>query len=308
MGGVGGVRDDADGRRRVRRHHRHVRPQDRGAAQPHEPDARSRGHRRAHAGMGSGLGRARPGSRRDTWPRDSSASTPHERASERGARRQSRTAPGPAVAPRAPRGVDVERRRSLAGSGRPSALARWASSRPPTPPRTSIAVDAVWSSDLVRARRTAEIVADERGRRRARRPAACASATPASGRATPAPRSRSAGPDASSRADRPAGYETDDALLDRVLVGHRRHRGRPSTGGTVLRRRARRRRPGPRASLRRGSPRPPPNLGGRWLVARDTDDGGAWSLGERVLLLEDVDGDHARADLTRLARGRPAGA
>lgn len=144
------------------------------------------------------------------------------------------------------------------------------------------AVDAVWSSDLQRARRTAEIIAHERG---------------VDVRIDPRLRERDAGewqgytraeieerwPGALESGDRPSGYEADDALLARVLVaiddiGDAHDRGTVLVvvhGGVVR-------------TLERhfGEDRHGllPNLGGRWLVRK----GAHWSLGGQVLLLEDV--------------------
>ena len=151
------------------------------------------------------------------------------------------------------------------------------------------AVDAVWSSDLERARRTAEIIAHARG---------------VDVRIDPRLRERDAGewegytraeieerwPGALESSRRPAGYETDDALVARVLVaiddiGDAHERGTVLVvvhGGVV------------RALERHfGEDRHGllPNLGGRWLARGDgavDGDGARWSLGGQVLLLEDV--------------------
>ena len=146
------------------------------------------------------------------------------------------------------------------------------------------AVDAVWSSDLARAQRTAEIIAHERG---------------VDVRIDARLRERDAGewqgytraeieerwPGALESGRRPAGYETDDKLLARVLVaiddiGDAHDRGTVLVvvhGGVV------------RALERHfGEDRHGllSNLGGRWLVR--AGDGAQWSLGGQVLLLEDV--------------------
>ena len=147
-------------------------------------------------------------------------------------------------------------------------------------------IDTVWSSDLARARRTAEIIAG------ARRVDVCVD---------PRLRERDAGEwQGYTRAEieelwpgylesdrRPAGYETDDELLARVLhaideIGAV-HDGAAvlviSHGGVV---RTLERHFG--ANLHGLLP----NLGGRWLE-RGVDAGAdGWSLGDRVLLLEDV--------------------
>ena len=217
-----------------------------------------------------------------------------------------RTAPGfHPVAAGAPRRVDVERRRSLAGSGRSSAL--------------RVGRAAGRRRRRARRRRRRGVVVRPRARpahrRDHRRTSAastcgstrgCVSATPASGRATPAPRSRSAGREPSSRATGPRGTRPTTRSLARVLVaiddiGDAHDRGTVLVvvhGGVV------------RALERHfGEDRHGllPNLGGRWLVARRrrrrrlvARRAGAAPRGRR--------GHHARADLRRLARGRPAGA
>jgi broad specificity phosphatase PhoE len=150
-------------------------------------------------------------------------------------------------------------------------------------------VDAVWASDLVRARRTAEIVAGELG---------------ANGRGVgvqldPRLRERDAGEwQGHTRAEiaehwpgylesgrRPPRYESDEALLARVLEAIDEI-GAANPGKTVL------------VVVHGGIVRTLerhfgddlhgllPNLGGRWLVS--DGDAGGWSLGDRVLLLEDV--------------------
>jgi broad specificity phosphatase PhoE len=145
-------------------------------------------------------------------------------------------------------------------------------------------VDAVWASDLVRARRTAEIVAG--GQR-------------IEVRLDPRLRERDAGDwQGHTRAEieehwpgylesgrRPAGYESDDALLARVLAAIDEI-GAAHRGGSVL------------IVVHGGIVRTLerhfgddlhgllPNLGGRWMVS--DGEAGGWSLGDRVLLLEDV--------------------
>ena len=95
---------------------------------------------------------------------------------------------------------------------------------------------------------------------------ACASATPARGRAAPAPRSTKAGRGSSSRVDARTGYEPDESVLARVLdaLGDDRRRPRRRRAGRHPRRR------GPHARAPPGRPgrqrrRPVPNLGGRWI-------------------------------------------
>jgi broad specificity phosphatase PhoE len=150
-------------------------------------------------------------------------------------------------------------------------------------------VDAVWASDLVRARRTAEIVAGGLG----------AKGDPVAVRLDSRLRERDAGEwQGKTRAEiaehwpgylesgrRPLGYESDDALLERVLSAIDEI-GAAHCGSSVL------------LVVHGGIVRTLerhfgedhlgllPNLGGRWVV-RDTD-AGEWSLGDRVLLLEDV--------------------
>ena len=122
-------------------------------------------------------------------------------------------------------------------------------------------------------------------------------------RAAPAPRSRSGGPAASPPARSPPGFEPDEPLLERVLAalaeiaatGARRGCSVVTHGGVVRHRRA----------PPRGAAEPVPNLGGRWVHA-DAPAGSA--LGERLLLVDpdDVDRDHAAADLSGRAGGGPA--
>ena len=150
-------------------------------------------------------------------------------------------------------------------------------------------VDAVWASDLVRARRTAEIVAVGLG----------ASGDAVAVRLDPRLRERDAGEwQGQTRAEiverwpgylesgrRPPGYEGDDALLARVLAAIDEI-GASHRGGTVL------------VVVHGGILRTLerhfgddlhgllPNLGGRWLVS--DGEAAGWSLGDHVLLLEDV--------------------
>ncbi len=150
-------------------------------------------------------------------------------------------------------------------------------------------VDAVWASDLVRARRTAEIVAGGQG---------------AGGRAVgvrldPRLRERDAGdwqgrtrleieehwPGYLESGRRPPGYESDDALLARALAAideiGAAHRGESVlvvVHGGIVRTLERHFGDDLHGLL--------PNLGGRWMVS--DGEAGSWSLGDRVLLLEDV--------------------
>jgi broad specificity phosphatase PhoE len=148
------------------------------------------------------------------------------------------------------------------------------------------AIDAVWASDLARARRTAEIIARARD---------------VDVRVDERLRERDAGEwQGYTRAEiqelwpgylesdrRPAGYETDDALLARVLTAIDEI-GAAHDGGAVL------------VIVHGGVVRTLerhfgenrhgllPNLGGRWLERGGGDGADGWSLGDRVLLLEDV--------------------
>jgi broad specificity phosphatase PhoE len=145
-------------------------------------------------------------------------------------------------------------------------------------------VDAVWASDLVRARRTAEIVAG--GQR-------------IDVRLDPRLRERHAGdwqghtrveieehwPGYLGSGRRPAGYESDDALLARVLAAideiAAAHRGESVlvvVHGGIVRTLERHFGDDLRGLL--------PNLGGRWMVS--DGEAGSWSLGDRVLLLDEV--------------------
>jgi broad specificity phosphatase PhoE len=147
-------------------------------------------------------------------------------------------------------------------------------------------IDAVWSSDLARARRTAEIIAGARS---------------VDVRVDPRLRERDAGEwQGYTRAEiqelwpgylesdrRPAGYETDDELLARVLRAIDEI-GAAHDGGAVL------------VIVHGGVVRTLerhfgenlhgllPNLGGRWLERVGGTGADGWSLGDRVLLLEDV--------------------
>jgi probable phosphoglycerate mutase len=143
-----------------------------------------------------------------------------------------------------------------------------------------VGVDAIWSSDLVRARRTAEILARHRGlpvvvdgRLRER------DAGEWQGLTRTEIEARYPGYLASGR--RPPGYEGDASLAMRAIAAvdaiGAAHRGRSVlvvTHGGVVR------------TLERHLGAPDdgllPNLGGRVLVS--AVDG--WSLGDRVLLLE----------------------
>jgi probable phosphoglycerate mutase len=141
-------------------------------------------------------------------------------------------------------------------------------------------VDAIWSSDLVRARRTAEIVADSRGLRvvldgrfRERDAGAWQGLTRTEIEA------RFPGYLASGR--RPPGYEGDAALtersvaaLDAIGADHPGQSVLVVTHGGVVRTLERHLGAADEGLL--------PNLGGRFFVS--SADG--WSLGARVLLLE----------------------
>jgi len=148
-------------------------------------------------------------------------------------------------------------------------------------------VDALWSSDLQRARRTADLMGQHLGldvhvdaRLRERHAGEWQGCTRdeieehwpgylASGR-------------------RPPGFETDDALLDRVVAAlsdlRREHAGDTVlvvTHGGIVRTLERHFGDEVGGLL--------PNLGGRWIeTAAATTDGGGWTLGDGVLLLEDV--------------------
>ena len=195
---------------------------------------------------------------------------------------------------RPPRPVGVERRRALAGAGRPAAQrARRAAGRRSRRPRVD-AVDAVWASDLARARRTAEIVAARARHRRAS--------------STPRLRERHAGEwqgrtraeiERAGRLPRvgpPARRATSPttSVLARVLGGARRDRGCATTATCSW---------SPTAGVVRALERHLggdadgliPNLGGP-LARRTTAT--RRSLGDRVVLLDDVAGHPPRADLT----------
>jgi broad specificity phosphatase PhoE len=148
-------------------------------------------------------------------------------------------------------------------------------------------VDALWSSDLHRARRTAELIGEHlalgvhvEARLRERH------AGEWQGRTRDEIEERWPGYLAAGR--RPPGFEPDDALLDRVLAALTELR-RAHEGGSVL------------VVTHGGIVRTVerhlgdevggllPNLGGRWItMASEANDGAGWALGERVLLLEDV--------------------
>ena len=145
-------------------------------------------------------------------------------------------------------------------------------------------IDALWSSDLRRARRTAELVGDHLG---------------LEVRVDARFRERHAGewqgrtrdeieeewPGYLATGGRPPGFETDDALLERVVAVlaelRSNHPGDAvlvvTHGGIV---RTVERHLGDEAGGLL------PNLGGRWISA--AGERGEWALGDRVLLLEDV--------------------
>jgi broad specificity phosphatase PhoE len=151
-------------------------------------------------------------------------------------------------------------------------------------------VQALWSSDLDRARRTAELIGE---------------LLALGVHLEPRLRERHAGewqgctrdeieerwPGYLSAGRRPPGFEPDDALLDRVLAAldelRRAHPGESVlvvTHGGIVRTIERHLGDEVGGLL--------PNLGGRWIVApgeggRDGDSSG-WTLDARVLLLEDV--------------------
>ena len=143
-------------------------------------------------------------------------------------------------------------------------------------------VEALWTSDLVRARRTADIVAQR-------------IAVPV--RVDRRLRERDAGPwQGHTRAEiderwpgyletgrRPAGFEPDEALLDRVLSAieaiadaHSGQRILVVTHGGIVRTLERHLGDATRGFL--------PNLGGRFI---DANAGGGWVLGDEVLLVGD---------------------
>jgi len=152
------------------------------------------------------------------------------------------------------------------------------------------AIDALWSSDLERARRTAELIGDHLG---------------LDARVDARLRERHAGewqgctrdeieeqwPGYLASGRRPPGFETDDALLDRVLSAldelRHLHAGDSVlvvTHGGIVRTLERHLGDEVGGLL--------PNLGGRWIVTAEVggraDEDAPWTLGDRVLLLEDV--------------------
>jgi len=151
-------------------------------------------------------------------------------------------------------------------------------------------IDALWSSDLERARRTAELIGNHLGlgvrvdaRLRERH------AGEWQGRTRDEIEEEWPGYLASGR--RPQGFEPDGALLDRVVAAltelRREHPGDSVlvvTHGGIVRTLERHLDDEVGGLL--------PNLGGRWIVSADgvRRGGGAmgWMLGDRVLLLEDV--------------------
>jgi broad specificity phosphatase PhoE len=148
-------------------------------------------------------------------------------------------------------------------------------------------IDAVWASDLERARRTAEIVAARLGLRvRVERRLRERDAGEWQGRTREGIEEGWPGYLASGR--RPPGFERDDALLARVLEALAAIRGAGEgqsvlvvTHGGIVRTLERRLGADDGGLL--------PNLGGRWIEAGpggDRSDG--WVLGDRVLLLEGV--------------------
>lgn len=147
--------------------------------------------------------------------------------------------------------------------------------------------DAIWSSDLARARQTAEIVAsrleidvrlDARLRER--------DAGEWQGHTRAEIDEQWPGYLASGR--RPPGYESDEALLARVLAAiaeiggaHPRESVLVVVHGGIVRTLERHLGEDLHGLL--------PNLGGRWVVRNaDRQDRDVWHLGDRVLLLHDV--------------------
>jgi broad specificity phosphatase PhoE len=148
-------------------------------------------------------------------------------------------------------------------------------------------VNALWSSDLHRARRTAELIGEHlalgvhvEARLRERHAGEWQGCT--------RDEIEERWPGYLGAGRRPTGFEPDDALLDRVLAAltelRRRHEGDSVlvvTHGGIVRTVERHLGDEVGGLL--------PNLGGRWITAdSDANDGAAWALGERVLLLEDV--------------------
>ena len=145
-------------------------------------------------------------------------------------------------------------------------------------------IDALWSSDLERARRTAELIGGHLG---------------LDVRVEERLRERHAGewqgctrdeieeqwPGYLASGRRPPGFEADDALLDRVVAAleelRHEHAGESVlvvTHGGIVRTLERHLGDEVGGLL--------PNLGGRWVVTGGVD--GQWALGDRVLLLEGV--------------------
>lgn len=143
-------------------------------------------------------------------------------------------------------------------------------------------IDAVWSSDLARARRTAEIMAEQLGiavrtdvRLRERHAGEWQGRTRAEIEA--------GWPGYLGAGTRPPGYEPDEALLERALVALGEivaaHRGQSVllvVHGGVLRTVER--------HLGDDAPGLLANLGGRWVLG--VGEPVVWSLGERVLLVD----------------------
>jgi probable phosphoglycerate mutase len=145
-------------------------------------------------------------------------------------------------------------------------------------------VDALWSSDLARARRTAELIGGHLGlgvhldaRLRERHGGEWQGCT--------RDEIEERWPGYLESGRRPPGFEADAALVERILAAlaalQRDHPGDSVlvvTHGGIVRTLERHLGDADGGLL--------PNLGGRWIQRRDGP--GGWALGDRVLLLEDV--------------------
>ena len=158
--------------------------------------------------------------------------------------------------PRPPRAVGVERRRALAGSGRPAAQRRSERSRRGRGRRRAVdGVAAVYSSDLVRARRTAEILARRLGALDPVVDARLRERHAGAGRDCTRAEIEAGWPGYLESGRRPDGYEPDESVLARALDALGADRRRPRR--RRARRDPRRRRAHPRATPGR-SERPTP--------------------------------------------------